>query len=44
MGSVNAIEFGDEWEAAWNRRDVEAILKHFRYSRRQTRRAAIVSF
>jgi ketosteroid isomerase-like protein len=29
MDSVNAIEFGREWEAAWNRRDVEAILKHF---------------
>ena len=26
---VNAIEFSREWEAAWNRRDVEAILKHF---------------
>src|ERR1700688_4186219 len=29
MDSVNAIEFGREWEAAWNRGDVEAILKHF---------------
>jgi ketosteroid isomerase-like protein len=29
MDSVNAIEFGREWETAWNRRDVEAILKHF---------------
>jgi ketosteroid isomerase-like protein len=29
MDSVNAIDFGREWEAAWNRRDVEAILKHF---------------
>jgi ketosteroid isomerase-like protein len=29
MDSVNAIEFGHEWEAAWNRGDVEAILKHF---------------
>lgn len=29
MANVNAIEFGREWEAAWNRRDVEAILKHF---------------
>jgi ketosteroid isomerase-like protein len=27
--SINAIEFGREWEAAWNRRDVEAVLKHF---------------
>ena len=29
MDGVNAIEFGRDWEAAWNRRDVEAILKHF---------------
>jgi len=29
MDSVNATEFGREWEAAWNRRDVKAILKHF---------------
>ena len=29
MNSVNAIEFTCEWEAAWNRRDVEAVLKHF---------------
>jgi ketosteroid isomerase-like protein len=29
MMDVNAIEFSREWEAAWNRRDVEAILKHF---------------
>jgi ketosteroid isomerase-like protein len=29
IDSVNAIDFGREWEAAWNRRDVEAILKHF---------------
>jgi ketosteroid isomerase-like protein len=29
MGSINAIEFGREWEAARNRRDVEAVLKHF---------------
>jgi ketosteroid isomerase-like protein len=28
MDSINAIEFSREWEAAWNRRDVEAILKH----------------
>ncbi|HEV2299351.1 MAG TPA: nuclear transport factor 2 family protein [Candidatus Acidoferrales bacterium] len=27
--SINAIEFAREWEAAWNRRDVEAVLKHF---------------
>jgi ketosteroid isomerase-like protein len=29
MDSVNAIEFGREWVTAWDRRDVEAILKHF---------------
>ena len=29
MDSVNAIEFAREWEAAWNRRDVDAVLKHF---------------
>ena len=29
MHSTNAIEFAREWEAAWNRHDVEAILKHF---------------
>ena len=29
MDSVNAIEFAREWEAAWNRRDVEAVLKYF---------------
>ena len=29
MDGVNAIEFSREWEAAWNRRDVEAIFKHF---------------
>lgn len=29
IDSVNAIEFGREWEAAWNRRDVEAVLRHF---------------
>ena len=25
----NAVEFGDEWAAAWNRREVEAVLAHF---------------
>ena len=29
MDSINAIEFAQEWEAAWNRRDVEAVLQHF---------------
>lgn len=29
MANINAIEFASEWEAAWNRRDVEAVLKHF---------------
>jgi len=29
MDSIDAIEFGREWEAAWNRRDIEAVLKHF---------------
>ncbi len=29
MDDINAIEFAHEWEAAWNRRDVEAVLKHF---------------
>ena len=29
MNRMNAIEFAREWEAAWNRRDVEAVLKHF---------------
>jgi ketosteroid isomerase-like protein len=29
LDSVHSIEFAREWEAAWNRRDVEAILKHF---------------
>lgn len=27
--NFNATEFSREWEAAWNRRDVEAVLKHF---------------
>jgi ketosteroid isomerase-like protein len=29
MESIDAIEFARQWEAAWNRYDVEAILKHF---------------
>lgn len=29
MNGMNAIEFAREWESAWNRRDVEAVLKHF---------------
>lgn len=29
MNNVNAMEFVCEWEAAWNRRDIEAVLKHF---------------
>lgn len=29
MESINEIEFAREWEAAWNRHDLEAILKHF---------------
>ncbi|MHB8303068.1 MAG: nuclear transport factor 2 family protein [Acidobacteriaceae bacterium] len=29
MNGVNAIEFAREWESAWNRQDVEAVLKHF---------------
>jgi ketosteroid isomerase-like protein len=29
MNRMNAIEFAREWEAAWNRRDVEAVLSHF---------------
>jgi ketosteroid isomerase-like protein len=29
MTNINAIEFASEWEAAWNRRDLEAVLKHF---------------
>lgn len=29
MDSASAIEFSREWEAAWNRRDLEAVLKHF---------------
>jgi ketosteroid isomerase-like protein len=26
---VDAIAFSRAWEAAWNRRDVEAVLRHF---------------
>lgn len=29
MNGINALEFAREWESAWNRRDVEAILRHF---------------
>jgi len=29
MADFDAASFGREWEAAWNRRDVEAVLKHF---------------
>ncbi|MGH9618025.1 MAG: nuclear transport factor 2 family protein [Acidobacteriaceae bacterium] len=29
MDNVNGLEFAREWEAAWNRRDVEAVLQHF---------------
>ena len=29
MNRMNAIEFAREWEAAWNRRGVEAVLSHF---------------
>lgn len=29
MNNMNAMDFAREWEAAWNRRDVEAVLKHF---------------
>ncbi len=29
MNRVNAIEFARDWEAAWNSRDVEAVLMHF---------------
>ena len=27
--NIDAVEFGGIWEAAWNRRDVEAVLPHF---------------
>ena len=26
---IDALEFGHAWADAWNRRDVEAVLKHF---------------
>ena len=26
---VDAVEFSRAWEAAWNRRDIEAVLQHF---------------
>jgi ketosteroid isomerase-like protein len=29
MDKPKATEFGRMWEAAWNRRDVEAVLAHF---------------
>jgi ketosteroid isomerase-like protein len=29
MDNVDAMEFAREWEAAWNRQDVEAVLQHF---------------
>lgn len=29
MDNVDALDFSREWAAAWNRRDVEAILDHF---------------
>jgi ketosteroid isomerase-like protein len=29
MDCAHAMEFARDWEAAWNRRDVEAILEHF---------------
>jgi hypothetical protein len=29
MDSILTIEFARKWEAAWNRRDVDAVLKHF---------------
>ncbi len=29
MDSIDPIGFAREWEAAWNRRDVEAVLQHF---------------
>jgi ketosteroid isomerase-like protein len=29
MTNINAIEFAHEWEAAWNRRDLEGVLQHF---------------
>ncbi len=29
MDRINALDFAREWEAAWNRRDTEAVLRHF---------------
>lgn len=29
MNDINATEFAHQWEAAWNRRDEEAVLSHF---------------
>ena len=29
MDEIDAVAFAREWEAAWNRRDVEAVLKYF---------------
>lgn len=29
MSNINAVEFARKWEAAWNRHDLEAVLKHF---------------
>jgi hypothetical protein len=29
MDSIEANEFAREWESAWNRRDLEAVLRHF---------------
>jgi len=30
MVSMNAEKFAEEWADAWNRRDVESVLAHFR--------------
>lgn len=29
MDNIDAMEFAREWEAAWNRQDVESVLQHF---------------
>ena len=29
MNDIHPMEFAREWESAWNRRDVEAVLRHF---------------
>lgn len=29
MNTFDAVAFSREWETAWNRRDVEAVLKYF---------------